>query len=76
MKSKSKDDVYKYKKWHNLILKLQKRCKKYFLTILEQKITPNHIGQLLSHISPIIMQKAMHIFSLLKIMKLYLIIVK
>ena len=30
MKSKSKDDVYKYKKWRNLILKLQKRCKKRF----------------------------------------------
>ena len=30
MKSKSKNDVIKYKKQHNLILKLKKRCKKDF----------------------------------------------
>ena len=31
MISKSKNDVIKYKKQHNLILKLKKRCKKEFL---------------------------------------------
>ena len=76
MKSKSKNDVCEYKKPHNLILKLKKRCKKDFLTILKQKITLNHFGQLLSHISPIIMLMGMRIFYLLKIIKCYLIIVK
>ena len=35
MKSKSKNDMIKYKKQHNLVVKLKKRCKKGFLTILK-----------------------------------------
>ena len=76
MKSKSKNDVIEYKKQHNLVLKLKKRCKKGFFDNLETKITLNRFGQLLSHISPINMQRVMQIFSLLKIIKFYLIIVK
>ena len=67
MKSKSKNDVIEYKKQHNLVLKLKKRCKKGFFDNLETKITLNRFGQLLSHISPINMQRVMQIFSLLKI---------
>ena len=35
MKSKSKNDVIKYKKQHNVVLKLTKRCKKGFFDNLE-----------------------------------------
>ena len=69
MKSKSKNDVIEYKKQHNLVLKLKKRCKKGFFDNLGTKITLNRFGQLLSHISPINMQRVMQIFSLLKIIK-------
>ena len=65
IKSKSKNDVIEYKKQHNVVVKVKKSCKKDFLT-----------GQLLSHTSPINMQRLMQIFSLLKIIKFYLIIVK
>ena len=37
MKSKSKNDVIEYKKQHNLVLKLKKRCKKGFFDKLETK---------------------------------------
>ena len=37
MKSKSKNDVYEYKKRHNLILKLKKCCKKRFFDNFETK---------------------------------------
>ena len=76
MKSKSKNDVIEYKKQHNLVLKLKKRCKKGFSDNLETNIILNRFGQLRSHISPINMQRVMQIFSLLEIIKLYLIIVK
>ena len=76
MKSKSKNDVIEYKKQHNVVLKLKNRCKKESFDNLETKITLSRFGQLLSHISPINMQKVMLIFSLLKIIKFYLIIVE
>ena len=76
MKSKAKKDVIKYKKQHSLVVKLKKRSKKGFFDNLETKITLNRFGQLLSHISPINMQRVMQIFSLLKKIKFYLIIVK
>ena len=57
MKSKAKEDVIKYKKQHNLVVKLKKRSKKGFFDNLGTKITLNRFGQLLSHISPINMQK-------------------
>ena len=76
MKSKSKNDAIKYKKQHNLVFKLKKRCKKGSLNNLETKITLNRFGRLLSHIFPINLQRVMQIFSLFKIIKLYLIIVK
>ena len=76
MKPRSKNDVIEYKRQHNLVVKLKKRCKKRFLTILKQKINLNRFGQLLSHISPMNMQRVMQIFSLLKIIKFYLVIVK
>ena len=37
MKPKSKNDVIEYKKQHNLVLKLKKRCKKGFFDKLETK---------------------------------------
>ena len=37
MKFKSKNDVIEYKKQHNLVLKLKKRCKKGFFDKLETK---------------------------------------
>ena len=76
MKSKLKSNVLKYKKQRNLVLKLKKRCKKGFFDNLETKIILNRFGQLRSHISPINMQRVMQIFSLLKIITFYLIIVK
>ena len=35
MKSKTKNDVIEYKKQHNIVVKLKKRCKKGFLDKLE-----------------------------------------
>ena len=35
MKSKSKNDVSEYKKQHNIVIKLEKRCKKGFFNNLE-----------------------------------------
>ena len=72
MKSKSINDVIKYKKQQSIVIKLNKTN---FLTILKQKITLNHFGQLASHISPINVQRRMEM-SLLKIIKFYLITVK
>ena len=57
MKSESKKDVIEYKKKHNLVVKLKMRGKIGFFDNLETKITLNRFGQLLSHISPINMQK-------------------
>ena len=37
MKFKSKNDVIKYKKQHNLVLKLKKHCKKGFYINVETK---------------------------------------
>ena len=37
MKTKSKNDVIEYKKLHNLVVKLKKRCKKRFFDNLEIK---------------------------------------
>ena len=37
MKPRSKNDVIEYKRQHNLVVKLKKRCKKRFLTILKTK---------------------------------------
>ena len=76
MKSKAKKDVIEYKKQRNLVVKLKKRSKTGFFDNLETKITLNRFSQLLNHISPINMQRLMQIFSLLKIIKFYLIIVK
>ena len=45
MKSKSKNDVIEYKKQHNLVMKLRKRCKTGFFDKLETKITLNGFGQ-------------------------------
>ena len=56
-KSKALKDVIEYKKQHNLVVKLKKRSKTGFFDNLETKITLNRFGQLLSHISPINMQK-------------------
>ena len=37
MKSKSKNDVIEYEKQHNLVIKLEKRCKKGFFDNHETK---------------------------------------
>ena len=78
MKSKSKNDVIEYKKQLNLIFELKKCCKKGLFDKLETKnnYINNHFGRLLSQISPINMQRVMQRFSLLKMIKFYLIIVK
>ena len=58
MKSKAKEDVIKYKKQHNLVVKLKKRSKKGFFDNLGTKITLNRFGQLLCDISPINMKES------------------
>ena len=76
MKSKAKKDIIEHKKEYNLDVKLKKRSKKEFFVNLETKMTLNRFSQLLSHISPINMQKGDADISLFKIIKFYLIIVK
>ena len=72
MKSKSINDVIEYKKQQSIVIKLNKTN---FLTILKQKITLNHFCQLVSHISPINVQRRMGM-SLSKIIKFSLTAVK
>ena len=54
MKSKSKNDVIEYKAQRNIVVKLNKRCKKDFFDNLQK-----NISKPFCHISPINMQKMM-----------------
>ena len=76
MKSKSKNDVIKYKKQHNLVFKLKKHCKNIFFDNLETKNNSKLFWSTSKSNFLINMQRVMRVFSLLKIIKFYLIIVK
>ena len=76
MKSKSKNDVIKYKKQHNLVFKLKKHCKNIFFDNLETKSNSKLFWSTSKSNFLINMQRVMRVFSLLKIIKFYLIIVK
>ena len=77
MKSKSKKDVIEYKKQYNLVVKLKKCFKKGFFDNLETETNSKPFWSILKpYFSNKQSKWVMQIFSLLKIMKFYLIIVK
>ena len=73
MKSESQNDVTENKKQLSKVVKLNKSYKKEKPQNLKTtKITQNYFGQFVSHISLINMSRVMEIFSLLKIIKIWL----
>ena len=64
--------MIEYQKQRNIV----RLTKRWIFDNFDTKITLDHVGQLVSHISPINMQKVMQVFSFLEITKFYLIITK